>query len=185
MIILQDHINELRTKVNILQEANKNFALFQKHFHKLIQSKSSLEDYLNKHDKHIKQIFSPNEPSKLMISVFPNYSSVFLVKSQQQFFEIYQNSSIQLRTIEQQRLLAIREQMRFAINLTIDESNLFTSNNFDDLLNRWEHQNTVSIDHWSHFPHRSEHDIAYNLLDEIQQTTDEYSHHRKVKQRFL
>ncbi len=42
-----------------------------------------------------------------------------IVKYQQQFFEIYQKSSIQLRTIEQQRLLAIREQMRFAINLTM------------------------------------------------------------------
>jgi hypothetical protein len=67
MIILQDHINELRTKVNILQESNKNFALFQKHFHKIIQSKSPLEDLLNKHEKHFKQIFYPKEPSKISI----------------------------------------------------------------------------------------------------------------------
>jgi hypothetical protein len=41
-------------------------------------------------------------------------------KFQQQFFEIYQTSYIQLRTIEQQRLLAIREQMRFAMNVTMN-----------------------------------------------------------------
>jgi hypothetical protein len=81
MIILQDHINELRTKVNILQESNKNFALFQKHFHKLIQSKSSLEDYLNKHDKYFKQIFSPKESSKtfsICLFVFPSF--IFLLR---------------------------------------------------------------------------------------------------------
>jgi hypothetical protein len=102
------------------------------------------------------------------------------VKYQRQFFEIYQSSSIQLRTIEQQRLLAIREQMRLAINLTINESNLFTSNNFDDLLNTWEQQNTVSIDHWSHFPHRSEHDTSLILPDEIKQAIDEYYNHRQM-----
>jgi len=63
MIILQEHMNELRTKVNILQEANKNFALFQKHFHKIIQSKSQLEDLLNKHEKYVKQVFYQKEPS--------------------------------------------------------------------------------------------------------------------------
>jgi hypothetical protein len=62
MIILQDHLNELRTKVNILQEANKKFALFQKHFRKISQSKSELEDLLTKHDKYLKHVFHHNEP---------------------------------------------------------------------------------------------------------------------------
>jgi hypothetical protein len=61
MIILQEHINELRTKVNILQEANKNFNLFQKHFHKIIQSKTQLEDLLNKHQKYFKEVFYQKE----------------------------------------------------------------------------------------------------------------------------
>lgn len=47
---------------------------------------------------------------------------MILVKYQQKFFDIYQKSYIQLRTIEQQRLLAIREQMRFAMNLTMTTS---------------------------------------------------------------
>jgi hypothetical protein len=62
MIILQEHINNLRTKVTILQEANKNFVLFQKHFHKIIQCKSPLEDLLTKHEKYFKHIFYQKEP---------------------------------------------------------------------------------------------------------------------------
>lgn len=46
------------------------------------------------------------------------------MKYQQKFFEIYQNSSIQLRAIEQQRLLAIRDQMRLAIDLTLCDRGL-------------------------------------------------------------
>lgn len=61
MITLQEYINELRMKLNILQEANKNFILFRKHFHKIIHSKSDLEYLLNKHDKYIKQNFDRNE----------------------------------------------------------------------------------------------------------------------------
>ena len=61
MIILQEHMNELRTKTNILQEANKNFALFQKHFHKIIQSKLELETFLNKHDKYQRQNFDQKQ----------------------------------------------------------------------------------------------------------------------------
>lgn len=103
------------------------------------------------------------------------------MKYQQEFFNIYQKSSIQLRTIEQQRLLAIREQMRFSIHLTLNnEENLFTSNNFDDLLNTWENENLISIDHWSHFSHRSlrsQYDTSLILLDEIKQIVDEYSNH--------
>ncbi|CAF1156559.1 unnamed protein product [Rotaria sordida] len=144
MIILQEHINELRTKLNILQEANKNFALFQKHFHKIIQ-----------------------------------------IKYQEQFCKIYQTSYIQLQTIEQQRLLTIREQMRFAMNLTmisINDHNLFASNNFDDLLNTWNHQHIVSIDHWTHFPRRStisQQDTSLILLNEIKQVINEYYNHRQ------
>ena len=63
MIILQEHINELRIKLNIFQEGNKKLILFQKHFHKIIQSKSQLEDLLNKHEKHFKQVFYQKEPS--------------------------------------------------------------------------------------------------------------------------
>jgi hypothetical protein len=62
MIILQEHINEHRIKVNILQEANKNFGLFLKYFHKITQSKSELEDLLNKHDKYQKRAFDQNQP---------------------------------------------------------------------------------------------------------------------------
>ena len=69
MIILQDNINELRVKVNILQEANKNAALFQKHFHKITQSKSDLEDLLNKHEKYAKQGFYQKE-SGIEIELF-------------------------------------------------------------------------------------------------------------------
>ncbi len=108
-----------------------------------------------------------------------------------------------MRTIEQQRLLAIREQMRFAMNLTmttlgeekvmldkikhslviLDDYNLFTSNNFDDLLNNWDHQNRISIDHWSHFPCRSDksqHDTSLSLLDEIKEVINEYYNHRQI-----
>lgn len=63
LLILQDQINDLRTKVNILQESNKNFALFQKHFHKLIQNKSPLEDLLTRHQKLCKQVSYQKEPS--------------------------------------------------------------------------------------------------------------------------
>ncbi|CAF1372699.1 unnamed protein product [Adineta steineri] len=169
MILLQEHINELQMKVNILQEANKNFALFLKHFHKMTQNKSQLEDLLNKHEKYQKRPHDQNES----------------IKYQQQFYNIYQRSYIHLRTIEQQRLLAIREQMRFAMNLTMattDDHNLFSSNNFDDLLNTWDQQHIISIDHWSHFPRRSnisQHEISLLLLDEIKQITDEYYNHRQ------
>ncbi len=102
------------------------------------------------------------------------------MKYQQKFFETYQKTSIQLRTIEQQRLLAIREQMRFVIDLiTPPIDNLFTSTNFDDLLNTWEQENLVSIDHWSH-SNRSQHDISLILLDEIKQVVDEYCHHQQM-----
>ncbi|CAF3324564.1 unnamed protein product [Rotaria socialis] len=170
MIILQEHINELRTKLNILQEANKNFALFQKHFHKIVQSKSDLENLLHKHDKHIKQHFDRSGP----------------IKYQEQFCNTYQTSYIQLQTIEQQRLLAIREQMRFAINLTMmstDDYNLFASNNFDDLLTMWNHQHIISIDHWTDFSRRStasHQDNSFNLLDEIKQVINEYYNHRQT-----
>ncbi|CAF3327394.1 unnamed protein product [Rotaria socialis] len=170
MIILQEHINELRTKLNILQEANKNFALFQKHFHKIVQSKSDLENLLHKHDKHIKQNFDRSGP----------------IKYQEQFCNTYQTSYIQLQTIEQQRLLAIREQMRFAINLTMmstDDYNLFASNNFDDLLTMWNHQHIISIDHWTDFSRRStasRQDNSFNLLDEIKQVINEYYNHRQT-----
>ena len=69
MILLQDNINALRTKVSILQEANKNAALFQKHFHKITQSKSDLEDLLNKHEKHANQGFYQKE-SGIQIELF-------------------------------------------------------------------------------------------------------------------
>ncbi|CAF4439731.1 unnamed protein product [Rotaria sp. Silwood2] len=144
MIILQEHINELRTRLNILQEANKNFVLFRKHFHKIIQ-----------------------------------------IKYQEQFCKIYQTSYIQLQTIEQQRLLAIREQMRFAMNLTmisINDHNLFASNNFDDLLNTWDHQHIMSIDHWARFPRQStisQQDTSLILLNEIKQVVNEYYNHRQ------
>ncbi|UJR08904.1 hypothetical protein I4U23_013158 [Adineta vaga] len=169
VIILQEHINELRTKVNILREANKNFALFRKHFHKTTRYKSELEDLLIKHDKHQKRISDQSES----------------VKYQEQFFEIYQRTCIQLRTIEQQRLVAIREQMKFAMNLTLtsfDDYNLFASTNFDQLLNSWDDQYKVAIDHWSHFPAHANVSQQYPsllLLDEIKQIVDEYHNHRQ------
>ena len=61
-----------------------------------------------------------------------------------------------------------------------DDHNLFTSSNFDDLLNSWDHQHTVSINNWSHFPRRSsisQGDTSLNLLDEIKQIVDEHYKH--------
>ena len=49
---LQESMNDIRTKVTVLQQANKNFALFQKHFHKISQSKCPLEEILAKHDRY-------------------------------------------------------------------------------------------------------------------------------------
>ena len=49
---LQESMNDIRTKVTVLQQANKNFGLFQKHFHKISQSKCPLEDILSKHDRY-------------------------------------------------------------------------------------------------------------------------------------
>ena len=66
MIILQDQLNELRIKLNILQEANKNFVLFQKHFHKMTQSKSQLEHLLIKHHKYLKQLFHHNQSGTII-----------------------------------------------------------------------------------------------------------------------
>jgi hypothetical protein len=80
MIILQEHINELRTKVNILQEANKNFLLFQKHFHKIIQSKCELEDLLSKQDKYLKQSFDQKEPGMQKTNRFRDNLSLSLSK---------------------------------------------------------------------------------------------------------
>ena len=108
------------------------------------------------------------------------------MKYEQQFFEVYERSYIQLRTIEQQRLLAIREQMRFAMNLTMttsDHHHLFSWNNFDDLLNSWDNEHLISINNWSHFPRqstRSEHDNSLILLDEIKEVVDEYYNHRSI-----
>jgi hypothetical protein len=65
----------------------------------------------------------------------------------------------------------------------LDDYNLFTSNNFDDLLNSWDHQNRISIDHWSHFPCRSDksqHDTSLILLDEIKEVINEYYNHRQI-----
>ena len=67
--------------------------------------------------------------------------------------------------------------------MSLDEHQLFTSNNFDDLLKIWEKQNMVSVDHWTHFPHRSirsSQEISFNLLDEIKQVIDEYSQSRSI-----
>ena len=162
-----------------------------------MQSKSPLEDLLIRHEKHSKRIYHQKQSGNTIQSSSLTVS--FLVKYQQKFLEIYRTSSIQLRAVEQQRLLAIREQMRFAIQLTLfdhgitlkiiysmskfsfilDEHQLFLSNNFDELLNIWENQNTISIDHWTHFPHRSirsSHEISFNLLDEIKQAIEEYFH---------
>ncbi len=70
--------------------------------------------------------------------------------------------------------------MRFVIDLIMPPiDNLFTSTNFDDLLNTWEQENLVSIDHWSH-SNRSQHDISLILLDEIKQVVDECYHHRQM-----
>jgi hypothetical protein len=110
-------------------------------------------------------------------------------KSIHQFFQIYHTSSIQLRSIEQQRLLAIREHMRLIMNLTMttnsDSANhhLFASNHFDELLNAWDQQYLISIDHWSQFPRRSltsRYESSSNLLDEIKQVIDEYYHRREI-----
>jgi hypothetical protein len=65
----------------------------------------------------------------------------------------------------------------------LDDHNLFTSNNFDDLLNTWDHQHIISINNWSHFPRRStrsQHDTSLILLDEIKQIVDEYYNHRQI-----
>lgn len=51
------------------------------------------------------------------------------------------------------------------------------------MLNIWDHQNIISIDHWSHFPCRSNispHDTSIILLDEIKQAVDEYYNHRQI-----
>lgn len=151
ILILQEYINDLRTKLNIFQQGNKNFLLFQKHFHKISDNKTSLENFLNKYKKYSKEIYF-----------------------QQEFFQIYQKSSIQLRTNEQQRLLTIREQMKSIIHLTLlnKSEHLFISNNFDDLLNKWENEHMISLDHWLHYPHhsiKSQHDMSLILFDEIKQ----------------
>ena len=62
-------------------------------------------------------------------------------------------------------------------SVILDDHHLFTSTDFDDLLNSWDHQHTISIDHWSHFPRRShlpQQDTSLALLDEIKQAIDEY-----------
>jgi hypothetical protein len=67
-------------------------------------------------------------------------------------------------------------------NIFLDNRNLFTSNNFDDLLNNWDQQHIISIDHWSHFPRRStisRHDASLILLDEIKQVVNEYYNQRQ------
>lgn len=63
-------------------------------------------------------------PVRRKISNFIHIPFFSSVKYQQKFFEIYQSSYIQLRAIEQQRLLAIRDQMRLAIDLTLFDRGL-------------------------------------------------------------
>lgn len=78
--------------------------------------------------------------------------------------------------------------MRLIINLTITnpgtlDHHLFASNHFDDLLNTWDQQYLISIDHWSQFPRRSltsRYESSANLLDEIKQVIDEYYHRREI-----
>lgn len=68
-------------------------------------------------------------------------------------------------------------------SLILDEHQLFLSSNFDDLLQTWDNQNRISIDHWTHFPHRSirsSHEISLNLLDEIKQVIEEYFHPQSI-----
>lgn len=59
--------------MKILQESNKNFALFEKHFHKLMQSKSPLEDLLIRHEKHSKRIYHQNESGMLSQLLIQRY----------------------------------------------------------------------------------------------------------------
>jgi hypothetical protein len=71
--------------------------------------------------------------------------------------------------------------MNFIANGNIlDDHNLFASNNFDDLLNMWNHQHIISIDHWTDFSRRSQQDNSLNLLDEIKQVINDYYNHRQT-----
>lgn len=149
------------------------------------------------------RIFFFNEKRKKFLQ------TVKLHKIQEQFWKIYRTSSVQLRAIEQQRLLAVREQMRLTVNLTlnnkgslsfefrkfhrtshtsftstVDDNKLFTSNNLDQILNEWDEQHLISIDHWSQFPRRSlisRYDSSINLLDEIKQVIDECFYQRQTQ----
>ncbi|CAF0772238.1 unnamed protein product [Adineta ricciae] len=167
VISLQEQISELRAKVNILREANKTLASFRKHFYKITRSKCELENALNKYQKRS----SDHSQSG---------------KYQEQLLEVYQRTSIQLRTVEEQRLVAIREQIRFAMNLTItslDRHSLFTSNNVDDLLDGWDNQHKIAIDHWSHLPAYASISQQYSsllLLDEIKQIVDKYYNQQQL-----
>lgn len=102
------------------------------------------------------------------------------MKYQQEFFKIYQTSSVQLRMIEQQRLLTISEHMRLTMNLTLNlrDHQRFSSHHFDDMLNLWDEQHHISLDHWSQFPRRlslsRQEDSSLHLLDEIKQVIDQY-----------
>jgi hypothetical protein len=60
--LLQESINDQRAKVKVVQEANKNFALFGKHFHQITRCKWPLEEFLDKQDK-VRQQNSDYDPS--------------------------------------------------------------------------------------------------------------------------
>ena len=190
--LLQESINDQRTKVKVFQEANKNFALFGKHFHQITRCKYPLEEFL---DKGRQQNSDSDHSGRWRESWLRRALRFFSVeksaKFAHQFFQIYHTSSIQLRSIEQQRLLAIREHMRLLMNLTMPSAldnphHLFTSNDFDELLKTWDEQYLISIDHWSQFPRRSltsRYESSANLLEEIKQVIDDYYQRRWMTER--
>ena len=75
--------------------------------------------------------------------------------------------------------------MHLATTLTLpgrpDDRDLFPTTKFDELLNAWDEQHQISMDHWSHFPRRStrsSYETSLVLLDEIKHVIDEYYTHR-------
>ncbi|CAF0744260.1 unnamed protein product [Didymodactylos carnosus] len=194
MTLLQEKINNLFVKIRILRQCNKNFLNFQKYFTEISRTKSkqNLKTLLKKHDKYIKQDLINKNPIKFQ-------------KFYEEFMNIYQTNVVQLRTLEQQRLMTIREQMHFAMNLTTMENtlnsvltgankemdnmndstnewNLF-KNNYDDLLNYWEKHHTITVNNCTktQFVHKTMNYHESNLLNEIKDAVNDYYNRKQHK----
>ena len=64
-----------------------------------------------------------------------------------------------------------------------DRRSLFTSNNVDDLLDSWDDQHKIAIDHWSHLPAYASISQQYSslhLLDEIKQIVEKYYNQQQL-----